>query len=92
MRSPASSAPDIAVLTSIGEEHLEFFHDLEGVAKEEAAILPHVRPGGLVIVPAAAGNLLAAYYDVQEGVTLLSITDDAGVPSRLPAGRLAITV
>ena len=76
--------PDIAVLTSLGEEHLEFFHDLEGVAKEEAAILPHVRPGGLVIVPAAAGELLAPHYDVQEDVTLLSIIDDAGVPPDLP--------
>ena len=76
--------PDIAVLTSLGEEHLEFFHDLEGVAREEAAILPHVRPGGLVLVPASAGNLLAPYYDVQEDVALLSITDDAGVPLELP--------
>ncbi len=35
--------PDLAVITSIGEEHLEFFGDLEGVAKEEAAILPYVK-------------------------------------------------
>ena len=76
--------PDIAVVTSIGEEHLEFLHALEGVAEEESAILPHVKPGGLVVVPAVADDLLAPHYDVQEGVTLLSITDDAGVPPDLP--------
>lgn len=29
-------APDFGVITSIGREHLEFFGDLEGVAREEA--------------------------------------------------------
>jgi len=44
--------PDIAVITSIGEEHLEFFNDLTGVAKEEAAIVAHVKDnGGLVLHP-----------------------------------------
>ncbi len=42
--------PDIAVVTSIGEEHLEFFKDLHGVAREEATILDHVAPGGHAIV------------------------------------------
>ena len=43
--------PDIAVLTSIGEEHLEFFHDLHGVAREEAALLPSVSPTGTILLP-----------------------------------------
>ena len=50
--------PDIAVLTSLGEEHLEFFHDLEGVAKEESAILPHLRPGGAAIIEVRASVFL----------------------------------
>ena len=44
--------PDIAVLTSIGEEHLEFLRDLNGVAREESAILAHVAAGGLALLPA----------------------------------------
>jgi len=44
--------PDIAVLTSIGEEHLEFFRDLAGVAREEAAIFPFVEPTGTLLLPA----------------------------------------
>lgn len=37
----AIARPDIAVITSIGEEHLEFFGDLDGVAKEELSIANH---------------------------------------------------
>jgi UDP-N-acetylmuramoyl-tripeptide--D-alanyl-D-alanine ligase len=44
--------PDAAVVTSIGEEHLEGLGSVEGVAAEEAAILEHVRAGGLVVAPA----------------------------------------
>ena len=44
--------PDIAVITSLGEEHLEFLRDLNGVAREESAILAHVAAGGLALLPA----------------------------------------
>jgi UDP-N-acetylmuramoyl-tripeptide--D-alanyl-D-alanine ligase len=43
--------PDLAVVTSIGEEHLEFFGDLAGVAREEAAVLGFVRAGGALVLP-----------------------------------------
>ncbi len=46
------SRPDVAVITSIGEEHLEGLGDVEGVAAEEAEILRFVRAGGMVIAPA----------------------------------------
>jgi UDP-N-acetylmuramoyl-tripeptide--D-alanyl-D-alanine ligase len=42
--------PDAAVVTSIGEEHLEKLIDLDGVLREETAILPGVRGGGPVLV------------------------------------------
>ena len=42
--------PDAAVITSIGEEHLEGLGSVEGVLEEELAILPHVRPGGVAVV------------------------------------------
>jgi UDP-N-acetylmuramoyl-tripeptide--D-alanyl-D-alanine ligase len=44
--------PDIAVITSIGEEHLEFFGDLFGVAREESAVLAQITDGGTAILPA----------------------------------------
>ncbi|MEM8782266.1 MAG: UDP-N-acetylmuramoyl-tripeptide--D-alanyl-D-alanine ligase [Planctomycetota bacterium] len=65
--------PDAALITSIGAEHLEFFGDLDGVAKEEAALLPHVRRGGVVFVERAAAEAIAPYYDVQENVALLPV-------------------
>jgi UDP-N-acetylmuramoyl-tripeptide--D-alanyl-D-alanine ligase len=46
--------PDIAVVTSIGEEHLEFFKDLHGVAREESDILDHVADDGRVLLPVEA--------------------------------------
>ncbi|MFN0011921.1 MAG: UDP-N-acetylmuramoyl-tripeptide--D-alanyl-D-alanine ligase [Phycisphaerales bacterium] len=49
--------PDIAVITSIGREHLQGFGDLGGVAREEAAILAFLRPGGAAVVVADAPEI-----------------------------------
>jgi UDP-N-acetylmuramoyl-tripeptide--D-alanyl-D-alanine ligase len=38
--------PDALVITSIGYEHMEFFHTLDGVAREESDSLKHLSPGG----------------------------------------------
>jgi UDP-N-acetylmuramoyl-tripeptide--D-alanyl-D-alanine ligase len=43
--------PDAAIITSIGEEHLEGLGSLEGVAAEEAMLLRHLRSGGFAVVP-----------------------------------------
>lgn len=42
--------PDVAIVTSIGEEHLEGFGDLAGVLREESAVFAGV---SVAIVPAA---------------------------------------
>ncbi|MCU0688367.1 MAG: UDP-N-acetylmuramoyl-tripeptide--D-alanyl-D-alanine ligase [Phycisphaerales bacterium] len=52
--------PDIAIITSIGREHLAGFGDLQGVAREEASILKYVRPGGLAVLAADAPVLRSA--------------------------------
>ena len=49
--------PDIAVITSIGREHLEFLKDLAGVAREEAAIAQCVKPKGCVVLSADSPEL-----------------------------------
>ena len=46
--------PDVAVITSIGREHLEFFGDLAGVAREELSLLRFVGVTGVSPVPPAA--------------------------------------
>jgi UDP-N-acetylmuramoyl-tripeptide--D-alanyl-D-alanine ligase len=44
--------PDIAVVSSIGEEHLEFLVDIDGVAREEAGIFGFVEADGTLLLPA----------------------------------------
>lgn len=44
------AAPELAVITCIGEEHLDGLGDLAGVAREECAVLGHVQPGGFAAV------------------------------------------
>jgi UDP-N-acetylmuramoyl-tripeptide--D-alanyl-D-alanine ligase len=38
--------PDICVMTNIGREHLEFFKDIEGVAKAEAELFQYIERAG----------------------------------------------
>jgi UDP-N-acetylmuramoyl-tripeptide--D-alanyl-D-alanine ligase len=52
--------PDLAVITSIGREHLEGLGSLRGVVQEEASLVLGVRPGGAVILNADAPALLDA--------------------------------
>ncbi|MEK6676651.1 MAG: UDP-N-acetylmuramoyl-tripeptide--D-alanyl-D-alanine ligase [Planctomycetota bacterium] len=43
-------SPTVAVITSIGEAHLEGLASLDGVAAEKCSLLDHVRPGGFAVV------------------------------------------
>ncbi len=42
--------PDAAVVTGISEEHLEGLGDLQGVLKEETAILHTIKPDGFAVI------------------------------------------
>ncbi len=46
----ALAEPDLAVLTSLGAEHLEGLGDLAGVAREELSIVEHLRGRGFLAV------------------------------------------
>jgi UDP-N-acetylmuramoyl-tripeptide--D-alanyl-D-alanine ligase len=53
VRHAALVAPDIAVLTSIGEEHLNLLGSIEGVFREEVVLFDRVRErGGVCFAPA----------------------------------------
>jgi len=43
--------PDIAVITSIGSSHLEFFKDTYGVAEEKASIFNYFGDSNLAVIP-----------------------------------------
>ena len=51
--------PNLAIITSIGEEHLEFFRDLDTVAKEEFSLLGCLRDHGFVAVSHEAAKYAA---------------------------------
>lgn len=49
--------PDVAIITSIGLEHLEKLYDLSGVAAEEASITRFIQNGGTLFMPAGVMEL-----------------------------------
>jgi UDP-N-acetylmuramoyl-tripeptide--D-alanyl-D-alanine ligase len=52
--------PDIAVITNVGAEHLEFLGDLMGVRRENATVITGLDPKGLLVVNGDDAELLAA--------------------------------
>jgi UDP-N-acetylmuramoyl-tripeptide--D-alanyl-D-alanine ligase len=46
----AVARPDVAVMVSVGAEHLEGLGSLDGVADEEMALFEHLRSGGYAVV------------------------------------------
>jgi len=44
--------PDLAIIVSIANCHLEFLGSLEGVAQEKSKLFTHLAPGGSAIIPA----------------------------------------
>jgi len=48
--------PDLVVITSIGEEHLEFFGDVESVAREEFSVLGCLRSRGFLALSEQAAD------------------------------------
>lgn len=44
------ASPDVGVITSIGEGHLEGLGGIDGVAAEKASLLRHVRADGIAVV------------------------------------------
>ena len=42
--------PDIAVISNIGDAHIEFLGSREGILKAKCEIFQHLKPGGLVVL------------------------------------------
>ncbi len=65
----ALAEPDAAVITMVGRAHLEGFGSVEAVAREKAALLRRLRPGGLAVVNADSPHLAAQLGGVKSLVT-----------------------
>jgi UDP-N-acetylmuramoyl-tripeptide--D-alanyl-D-alanine ligase len=83
--------PDLAVITSVGETHLEKLGSIDLVAVEKASMLHHLRPSGCAIVWADSAPLAGALnpYDCrmirfgQTQVADLRLTDFQGYSDRV---------
>ena len=84
--------PDISVVTSIGEEHLEGLGDIEGVLREEADAFDGVR---IAIAPAAQPEIATVARD-RAGEVITAGLDDGDVKpdswSMNPEGQGTITL
>ncbi len=85
----ALASPNMAVITSIGDAHLEGLTDRRGVAMEKSSLLDHLRPSGLAVLNADAPEL-APILEGRHEYTVISFgTSDAadvqvtGIESRI---------
>ncbi len=68
--------PDVAVITFIGNCHLEHLGSLEGVAQEKSTIFRHLKPGGTAVIP-IDGNAQSVLEKNTEGLNRLHFGNDA---------------
>ncbi len=59
--------PDVAVITNVGAEHLEFFGDLAGVAKENAQVTAGMTLAGTLVINGDDANLVSHVIAGQAG-------------------------
>lgn len=88
----AIAGPDVAVLTSIGEEHLEGLGDLAGVLREECDVFHGVT---LAVIPAAHPEVAPYARDRAQAVVSAGLTGEGEVPDAWgldPEGRPWLTV
>jgi UDP-N-acetylmuramoyl-tripeptide--D-alanyl-D-alanine ligase len=88
--------PDVAVLTSIGREHLEGLGSIEGVAREEGSLLAYLRPGGLAVVTgdtpllgeflAPVPHLVTFGRSPSADLRLTEFVHEAPTPGGIPSG------
>jgi UDP-N-acetylmuramoyl-tripeptide--D-alanyl-D-alanine ligase len=69
--------PDVAVITSVSEGHLEGLRDLEGVLREKLSLLPELRNGGRAIVADQPDSLVTGARDLWPDVQTVGLGDTA---------------
>lgn len=84
--------PDAAVITSIGEEHLEGLGSIEGVLEEEIAILRHLRPGGVAVVAEEPTELPERTAEIVGGMRMRVAGLEEGADLTPEGGREGIEV
>jgi len=85
--------PDVAVITSIGEAHLEGLGTVDAIAREKASLLSHVRTGGFAVVNTDRPEMLP-YLDGPNRITLktMGCSASADVQARVIEASLHRTI
>jgi UDP-N-acetylmuramoyl-tripeptide--D-alanyl-D-alanine ligase len=70
--------PDIGVISSIGEAHLEGLGGIDGVAEEKASLLDHIREGGVAVVNTVRPELDRHLRERRLRISLLTVGTQRG--------------
>lgn len=85
--------PHIAVVTSVGREHLQELGDLERIAHEELTQIEFLRPGGFAVINADAPHLstMAPPLIARAGATLYRFGRSEGADLRVSGETQQVT-
>ncbi|TCP29088.1 UDP-N-acetylmuramoyl-tripeptide--D-alanyl-D-alanine ligase [Scopulibacillus darangshiensis] len=80
------ASPDIAIITNIGESHIEFLGSREGIAKAKLEIVDGLKPGGTLIIdgdePLLTGfrseqhTIMLCGYNGRDHIQITQVTAD----------------
>jgi len=92
-RLGAIARPDVAAITCVAAAHLEGLGTIEGVAREKASLLRHIRPGGTAVLNAddmRVRGMASALRETRgdDAVVLAGFSEDACVQGRVSASFL----
>jgi UDP-N-acetylmuramoyl-tripeptide--D-alanyl-D-alanine ligase len=84
--------PDVGIITSIGEEHLEGFGDVAGVFREETALLEGLPAASVAIVADEPAELPARAVELlgPARVRVAGLSDAAGLHPERGAGSITV--
>jgi UDP-N-acetylmuramoyl-tripeptide--D-alanyl-D-alanine ligase len=88
--------PDIAIVTTIGNDHFKIFRSLEATAREKGQLVEALPPGGVAILNADDPNVKAMAARTPARVVTYGLCPDADIRASDVTGRwpdrLALTV
>ncbi len=79
-------SPDVAVLTSVSEAHLDYLNDLEGVARQKAHLFDRLPQGGTAVINLDTPHSdLVITHAVGQGCTVVTFGESEAADIRLVA-------
>jgi UDP-N-acetylmuramoyl-tripeptide--D-alanyl-D-alanine ligase len=76
-RLGAIARPDALLYTVVAPVHLEFFPDIDAIAEAKAELIPHLRPGGVLVLNAADPRVAAFGHRFAGSIVRYGVPDDS---------------